>query len=218
MSKKILALGDCNTEGDVHFRNNAFPERFAKQIDFECINCGYTMSTTKEMINFYNDNISEEIDVILIQYGLVDSWRTFKYSPYVLYYPDSFFRKLGRKIIKKYKKIARSLGLNTLFGSKFSVSPEEYKRNIEKIVNDSKDKLVFLIDTIPNKDLKRNIYIKQYNSILDEISTNNKNCHKVNLYDEFEKNLDNFYLDETHINDKGYDLIAKRLNEKYQEC
>jgi len=28
----ILALGDWNTLGDIHYENNSFPERFARKI------------------------------------------------------------------------------------------------------------------------------------------------------------------------------------------
>lgn len=218
MKKKVLALGDCNTEGDINFKGKAFPELFSQKIKYECVNKGYTMSTTKEMIHFYNDNISEDIDIILIQYGLVDSWQTFKYSPYVLYYPDSKIRKFSRKIIKKYKKICRNVGLNSFLGMKYSVNPLEYKNNIEFIIQDSFSRKIFLIDTIPNKDTKRNKYIIEYNNILDELSSKYNNCYKVDLYQYFEKNLDKFYLDDTHINKAGYEYIASEILDKYSKC
>ena len=102
---KILALGDCNTLGIQHLKDNSYPERFANTIGQTINNCGFTMSTTNEMLHFFRDFKKEDTEIILIQYGLVDSWKTFKYAPYILYYPDNRWRKLLRKIVKKYKKI-----------------------------------------------------------------------------------------------------------------
>jgi len=31
----------------------------------------------------------DEKKIILVQYGLVKSWKTFKYSPYIFYYPEN---------------------------------------------------------------------------------------------------------------------------------
>ncbi len=215
---KILALGDCNTLGDVQFEKNSFVERFANLLGLEVKNCGYTMSTTREMKFFYDKFYHEHLEIILIQYGLVDSWKTFKYSPYVLYYPDNFARKIARKFTKKYKKIVRKLGLNRIIGEKFVLPIEEYKQSIESVIKKSKNQKIFLIDTIPNKELFRNVHIKKYNNALNELSLKYKNCHKIDIYDIFEKNFENYYLDSTHINNIGYDIIAKKLFEVYKSC
>jgi len=212
----ILALGDCNTLGDEYYSNNSFPERFAKHINASVRNCGYTMSTTREMLYFANENI-ENADMVLIQYGLVDSWRTFKYAPYILYYPDSIKRKIARKIIKKYKKIARNLGLNEIFGSENVVPIEEYKRNLESIISQHQNKTIILIDTVPNKDLSRNDEILRYNSILDELNGKYTNLHHLKLYDLFIAQLNYYYSDNTHINNSGYELITKELVKLYGE-
>jgi len=212
----ILALGDCNTLGDIHFENNSFPERFAKKIDAHVKNCGYTMTTTREMIYFAKENL-QIADIILIQYGLVDSWLTFKYSPYVLYYPDNFLRKIARKIVKKYKKIARKLGLNKLIGANNVVPIDEYKDNIETIVADNQNKIFILIDTVPNNHLNRNENIKKYNKTLKEVAGKYKNCYYLDIYEIFINNLDNYYLDATHINGAGYDAITNKLLELYKK-
>ena len=210
----ILALGDCNTLGDAHYSNDSFPERFAKHINASVRNCGYTMSTTREMLHFAKENI-ENADMVLIQYGLVDSWRTFKYAPYILYYPDSVKRKIARKIIKKYKKIARNLGLNEIFGSENVVPIEEYKRNLESIISQHQNKTIILIDTVPNKDLSRNDEILRYNSILDELNGKYTNLHHLKLYDLFIAQLNHYYSDNTHINNSGYELITNELVKLY---
>ena len=144
MDYKVLALGDCNTLGDVEYKNNSFVERFGKLANMKVKNCGYTMSTTREMLHFFEKFYHKDLDTILIQYGLVDSWKTFIYSPYVLYYPDNFFRKIARKFTKKYKKIARKLNLNQKFGEKFVVSLDEYEKNIESIISKSQKQKIFI--------------------------------------------------------------------------
>jgi len=213
---KILALGDCNTLGINELKNDSYPERFGMKYNFDVINCGYTMTTTNEAKYFFDKYFDDSVDIVFIQYGVVDSWKTFKYSPYVLYYPDNFLRKIARKIIKKYKKISKNIGLNKILGTKNVVSPNNYKRNLQYIISKLKNKKVFLLDTVPNRELERNPNIKQSNKIFDELSLENKNCFRVKFYDEFEKNLDNYYLDNTHINGLGYELISEELGKVYE--
>lgn len=211
----VLALGDCNILGDIYFKNNSYPERFAKSINANIKNCGYTMSTTREMQYFVKENI-QDADIVLIQYGLVDSWKTFKYSPYVLYYPDNIFRKYYRKLVKKYKKVCKAIGLNNLLGVENVVPDKQYKSNIDLLINSYPDKLFILIDTIPNKDISRNEEIVRYNKILEDISDRHKNVLYLKIYDVFLNSFDTYYLDKTHINDNGYKFILQRLLELYK--
>lgn len=211
---EILALGDCNTLGIGNLRFNSYSERFAKKINKSVKNCGFTMSTTREMIHFFNDFKSDNTEIILIQYGLVDSWKTFKYAPYVLYYPDNFIRKFFRKVIKKYKKICKAIGLNSLLGVESVVPINEFKNNLEFIINNSQNCLIFLIDTIPNKDIFRNSEIKKYNLAMQEISDKHESVFKVNIYNFFENKKD-FYLDGTHLSQNGIELISNKLFEEY---
>jgi hypothetical protein len=218
MNASILALGDCNTLGETNCIGQSFADRFARKIDCNIKNCGYTMSTTEEMIHFFNHFFSSEIKIILIQYGLVDSWKTFQYSPQILYYPDNIGRKIGRKIIKKYKKIMRSLGLNTLLGEKNLVSPQTYRENLQYIITHAPNAMIFLIDTVPNHQEFRNHDIKFYNEILTTLSEDYSQCIKVNIYDMFEQNLSHFYSDSTHINENGHEYIADVLTQLYLTC
>jgi lysophospholipase L1-like esterase len=212
MNKKLLFLGDCNTQGIKDNYLNSYPEKLAKYLNIDIINAGYTMSTTYEMIELHKKYFSTDISAIFIQYGLVDSWKTFKYSPYVLYYLDSFFRKIARKIVKKYKKITKNMGMQNYFGTKYVVNKDIYIQNILQIINKS-DVPIFLIQTVPNKESFRNKYIKYYNKLLDDIAINN-NCHLIEIYDYFEDNLDRLICDDgTHINDEGYDYISNEILE-----
>ncbi len=211
---KVLALGDCNTLGAGDFKYQSYPERFAELIDVDIKNCGYTMSTTREMQYFAQENI-QDVDIVLIQYGLVDSWKTFKYSPYVLYYPDNIFRKYYRKLVKKYKKVCKAIGLNNLLGVENVVPDKQYKSNIELLINSYPDKLFILIDTIPNKALWRNDEIVRYNKILENISMIYKNVLHLKIYNTFLNNFDSYYIDKTHINNYGYEFISSQLVELY---
>lgn len=212
---EILALGDCNMLGVGSLEHHSYPEEFAKKINKSVKNCGYTMSTTREMVHFFNAFKSDSTEIILIQYGLVDSWQTFKYSPYVLYYPDNKFRKIFRKMVKKYKKICKRLGLNSLFGTKNVVEPNEYKDNLQYVIQNSSNCLIFLIDTIPNQDVSRNTEIVKYNNIMQEISNEYSNVYKINLYNLFE-NKNELYLDATHLNSQGITLVAQIIYDKYK--
>jgi lysophospholipase L1-like esterase len=212
---KVLALGDCNTLGARELKHQSYPERFAKFIKADIKNCGYTMSTTREMQYFAKDNI-KDADIVLIQYGLVDSWKTFKYSPYVLYYPDNIFRKYYRKIVKKYKKICKAIGLNKLLGVENVVPDKEYKNNIELLIKSYPKKLFILIDTIPNLALWRNDEIVRYNKIIEDIAKNNSNVLYLKIYDVFLNNFDTYYLDKTHINNDGYEFISLKLAELHK--
>ncbi|QOR62332.1 SGNH/GDSL hydrolase family protein [Sulfurovum sp. ST-21] len=213
---QVLALGDCNMSGDVKFKNNSYPERFSGCIGKSVKNAGYTMSTTREMQYLFKDHYTKECEIVLIQYGLVDSWKTFKYAPYVLYYPDNPLRKIFRKIVKKYKKIAKALKLNDLLGTQNVVGIEEYKKNIEQIISTVSKKTVILIDTVPNHQLFRNDEIVKYNDVLDKLSKQYNYCYKLDIYNEFLENMDKYYLDETHINDEGYEVITQKLVSLYQ--
>jgi glycosyltransferase involved in cell wall biosynthesis len=113
----LLSLGDCNTLGFQQAYKNAYPEQLAKLLGLDVLNCGCTMSTTREGLRFFYDNFTSNITLITIQYGLVDSWKTFRNAPYVLYYPNTFLRKIGRKIVKKFKKIGRILQFKNDFQS-----------------------------------------------------------------------------------------------------
>jgi len=213
---KILALGDCNTLGTQYLMGNAYPERFAKVLNKNVDNCGFTMSTTNEMLHFFQDFKDKKTEIILIQYGLVDSWKTFKYAPYVLYYPDNKIRKIFRKIVKKYKKIAKRIGLNKLLGVSNVVDLEVYRNNMESVIQKSKDCTIFLISTIPNLDTSRNSEIVRYNEVLSQLSEQYTHVYHVEVYNDF---LDHpeYYVDNTHMNEAGYEIITQKILSVYDQ-
>ncbi|MEA2047046.1 MAG: SGNH/GDSL hydrolase family protein [Campylobacterota bacterium] len=213
---KILALGDCNTLGTASLVGNSYPERCAKALDKTLSNCGFTMATTNEMLYFYQDFKEKDTEIILIQYGLADSWRTFKYAPYVLYYPESKIRKLFRKIVKKYKKTAKKIGLNRLLGVSNVVNIAVYRNNIRSVIQQSQDCTIILISTIPNLDTSRNSEIVRYNEVLIQLSEQYENVYYTDVYKDF-LNHPEYYLDRTHMNNTGYTMMAQKILEVYDQ-
>ncbi len=208
----ILALGDCNIVGANAFLGQNYVSLVAKELGVEAKNCGITMSTTREGRILFEEHSALKPSLVIVAYGLVDSWRTFKYAPYVLYYPDNPLRKIARKLVKKYKKIARSLGLNEKLGQKFVVPPKEYVAHLSYIAQNSQR--VLLVQTPPHLvETFRNPDIRFYNDLLDKVAKEYSNVEVVKIYEDFAKNS-GLYLDEIHFNQKGYDLIAKRILEK----
>ncbi len=209
--KRLLFLGDCNTLGTPAIEGNAYPEKLAEKLNIEVINCGHTMSTTREGIQYFKEKYDTSIDMLCIQYGLVDSWRTFKYAPYVLYYPDSKWRKLGRKLTKKFKKLCKKFGLNESIGTQNVVPIEEYIQNILAIKENSNAVPIILIDTVPNKDTSRNLEIERYNQALSNLENNYQNIFKLNIYTDFEGEQKQHYIDPTHISPQGHQYVAGKL-------
>ncbi len=211
--RKILAIGDCNTLGAKSLEKKSYPERVGRLLGAEVRNLGHTMATTREGIHLLHNHLGDA-DCIFVQFGLVDSYTTFKYSPYILYYPDTFFRKQLRSIVKKYKKICRKVGLNALLGEGNVVPAEEYERNLRRLVELVRPRTVFLIETIPNKQLERNDEIRRYNRVMQTVSRDYENCFTIELYDLFERRLADYYQDSTHSNSAGYECIAQAISEQ----
>lgn len=209
----IVAVGDCNTLGARELEYKGYPEKVATALGFQVINRGHTMATTREGLHILREEVSKA-DYVFVQFGLVDSYKTFKYSPYVLYYPDNPVRKLLRALTKKYKKVCRNKGLNRKMGEMNVVPIQEYEANIRKMVDLADGCRVILIDTVPNREVERNGEIQRYNKLLTDIAADYSCCSKVDLYQHFINNLDRYYLDNTHCNESGYTLMADKILEK----
>jgi hypothetical protein len=216
--RHIAAVGDCNTLGADLLEGNSYPERIGRRIGARVTNLGHTMATTREGVLLLRDFLADsECDCLLIQFGLADSYTTFKFSPYVLYYPDTVLRRPLRSLVKKFKKICRKTGFNSLLGQKNVVCMEEYERNIRSMVEMALPRSVFLIDTIPNKEVERNSAIQQYNCILDAVSDEYDRCFKVDLYDDFSGQFQRFYQDNTHCSAEGYEYITNTIYDTFMQ-
>ncbi|ENV32104.1 SGNH/GDSL hydrolase family protein [Acinetobacter gerneri] len=215
MTKNIryVALGGCNTIGEVNNMGCAYPEQIAESMGWSLENYGYTMCSTREGMQFFDLKNCKDADVLSIQYGGVDSWLTFKGSPFVLYYPDSPFRKFFRKIVKKIKKIARKFKWHKLVGSINVVPKDEYRKNLQYMLSKSQAKIILLIDTYPNRDMTREKRIMEYNEILEELSDNKRIFHVKN-YEILKKDMKKNYDDSTHLSKQGQNIIAGECLDK----
>ena len=206
---RILSLGDCNTLGTNP--GQAYPELLAQKVSADVKNCGCTMSCMQEAAYFFRDYYTHKTDLLTIHYGLVDSWETFKYAPYVLYYPDHWARKIARKMIKKYKKCCRKMGLNKWLGSAPVVRLELYQEKIVQLISKCHPHTkIMLIETLPNLDNQRNKAIEKYNTVLKKLADTYAQCACIHVYDHFKAHPE-LYLDETHINDAGHAYIAESV-------
>lgn len=217
---QILCLGDCNTLGTPDIEGQAYPEKVAQALGTSIHNCGHTMTTTREGWHYFERFYSNATaQVVVLQYGLVDSWRTFKYAPYVLYYPDHPLRKFARKLVKKYKKLCQKLGLNERIGVSNVVPLDEYRATIARIAERIAPKLLILVETVPNHDLTRNHEIRRYNAALRQLATQHDNIRLLELYDEFLPFLnkhDAMYSDPTHLSLAGHQRVADKLAQLIQ--
>lgn len=213
----MLFLGDCNTLGTPDIEGRAYPERFAQRTQLAAINCGHTMTTTREGSEYFSHKYDASVEAVCVQYGLVDSWKTFRYSPYVLYYPDSRRRKIARKAVKKFKKWCKKLGLNRLLGEENVVPLNEYCDRISGIIQRTTPKPVVLIETVPNKDQSRNADIERYNAALKQLASDHDKVWLLPLYDDFLGPMSEHYSDPTHLSETGHEYVAKKLNSLFNE-
>ncbi len=211
MGRKILFLGDCNTLGVGIEKGNSYPDLVSASIGYDGFNTGMAMLTTREGKRVFQDRYGEDISIVTVQFGLVDSWVTVAKAPYVLYYPDGKLRKIGRKFAKKYKKIAKRLSLGRFFGEACVVEIDEYISNIKEIIEATKG-VVLLIETSPNKDLPRNVKIEEYNAALKVLSDQYSNVYIVETYHDLKAMLDDYvHEDGTHLNEAGHALVASKV-------
>ena len=219
MITNLLAVGDCITLGVKQCEGRSYPELVGERLGSRVTNRGFTMSTSREGIHLLEDNIREDYDCIILQFGVADSHVTFKYAPYILYYPDQPSRKFVRNIVKKAKKLTKKYGINKRVGEARVVPEDEYRTNYLKMLDNCEDTLVILPETIPQQETFRNPGIKRYNEILEEISETRPNCLLVKVFDDFIENMSRFYLDKGHPNELGYKLIAEKIiNAVDQNC
>ena len=207
----LLAVGDCITLGIQDCLGNSYPEKLGARLGCRVTNRGFTMSTSREGKNLLEDNLREDHDCVILQFGVADSHMTFRFAPYVLYYPDRSSRKFFRNIVKKYKKLAKRYGLNQRFGEARVVSEHEYRANFLQMIDWCGDRQVILPETIPHQETFRNPAIKRYNEILEDLSRPRDNCIYVEVFDDLVDNMGALYLDKGHPNGLGYELIADKI-------
>ncbi|KPQ01925.1 SGNH/GDSL hydrolase family protein [Marinobacter sp. HL-58] len=212
MINGCIAYGDCNTEGVQGYHEPVWPEIVAEQLGLALTNCGHTMSTTRELLHYAEAFPPRNYQLAFIQYGLVDSWLTFRGAPYVLYYPDNPSRKIARKLVKKLKKWARHFHLQERLGSVEQVPLEEYLCNVGKVVRSGPDTLFVLVATPPNLDEPRNPRIERYNAALHQMAGQESNVVLADAYDRlWQEKAKTLMGDGTHLTFEGHRIVAEAV-------
>lgn len=213
--RSIVAYGDCNTLGYASCEYDAYPERLGRLLPARVLNLGRTMASTRELVRYARDFPPDKHTIAMINYGLVDSWISFRNAPYVLYYPDNWLRKLLRVAVKKIKRICTRSGIAARLGPANVVPPDEFERNIASIVSTHPNVTFVLLSAFPNLDETRNPAIQAYNEILSRIARDHPhNAIHLDLYNAlFEQRSGFFCEDGTHINSGGHDFVAHSIAE-----
>lgn len=207
-----IAYGDCNTEGVKDYHEPVWPEMVSEQLGLTLTNCGHTMSTTRELLRYADDFPPSQFELAFIQYGLVDSWLTFRGAPYVLYYPDNPRRKLARKLVKKIKKWARGFRLQERLGAVEQVPLEEYLGNIRQVVRSAPATQFVLVATPPNLDEPRNPRIQRYNAGLHQLAGREDNAVVADAYPQLWAGRGQALMsDGTHLTLAGHQLVAQSV-------
>jgi lysophospholipase L1-like esterase len=207
-----IAYGDCNTCGLEKNTLELWTELVCRQLGLSLTNCGHTMSTTREMLQYNETHPARMHDVALVQYGLVDSWLTFRGAPYVLYYPDYSRRKLARKLVKKLKRWARQWRLQDRIGSIEQVPLEEYVANLRLLIGSAPQTQFVLVATVPNLDEPRNPRIRRYNQALQALVADEPNAVFVDAFDDIWAEKDQALMaDGTHLTARGHRVVANKV-------
>lgn len=207
----LLSLGDCNTEGIAETKDVAYPWLVARRLGVPVKNCGLAMATIREGWEHAQRQLSADTGYLTIQFGLVDSWLTFRGAPYVLYYPDNPGRRLLRKLVKKFKKTARNLGVHKRLGEAHVVSPEEYQSRLTAIIQlarqRSADIRIALIATAPTIVPDRNPGIEKFNGVMRRVAEEQR-CRYVDGFTPFVGKPD-LILDSVHLNREAHATLAE---------
>jgi hypothetical protein len=204
-----IAYGDCNTEGLKNQRAKPWPEMVAEDAGLALTNCGHTMCTTRELRHYAADFPPGGFQLAFIQYGLVDSWLTFRGAPYVLYYPDSPGRKFARKLVKKLKNWGRRFHLHQRLGEMEQVPLDEYLANITAVVRSAPHTRFVLVATPLNLDEPRNPRIRRYNQALQALAESEPNADFADATPALWKDRKlTMMADGTHLTEAGHRILA----------
>ena len=191
---RAIAYGDCNTEGLKGECFPLWPQIVCESEALELTNCGHTMSTTRELLE-YN--------------------RAFPASQYAVafvHYPDFPLRKLARKLVKKLKKLARVWQLQKRLGAVEQVPLSEYVDNLHQVIVSAPKTRFILVATAPNLDEPRNPRIKVYNEALARIAESHDNVMYVDVYEDIWAHRDLTLMEDgTHLTAAGHERIAAKI-------
>jgi len=222
---RILAIGDCNTSGVEDAPSENLPEELCKIFrqngyDIEIFNEGHAMTTTREGVakikQFWSLRGERTVDIVLINFGLVDSWVVALPSWYISYYPDNIFKKYARKLLKSFKKRLRNPAVRRFLPTGNTVPMVEFRKNYQYMIDYvrrfSPQARIILWGIAPTRyDMKREIHIKAYDEVIKELATSN-GCIHIDTRQIFEPyTSEQLYRDHVHINSFAQKLLAGHI-------
>jgi len=222
----VLAVGDCNTWGITNPPiGNTILDKFCRLLEADGTstssqNLGFGMATSREGVQLVRHKAGPA-DVVLINFGLVDTWVTSIPQIYIPYYPDNFLRKRLRKLLKFVKRRLRSPWLRPFVPLGNVVPIDEYVENIHTMISlvrtQKPPARVLLWGSPPvQHDLSRNANLEHYNKRLERVArdTNSLFVSTENLVNNLSS--DDAYVDAVHLNEAATEAIAAQLAVAYQ--
>jgi len=227
--KKVsfYAIGDCNTSGadglDKAETIPALLNGLLRDAGREVVltNLGQTMNTSREGVSRVASQVSRP-DLMLINFGLADAWVTSLPQVYVPYYPDSSWRRLGRRLLKICKRRLRSPFARRLVRQGEVVPPDEYRANIMRMVAMARAEnpgVCIILWSTPwaRNSPVRNENIARYNGFLRDLATE-LNLIYCDVWPVLERiPEEEAYLDEVHLTGRSAGLIARQMFEAIVE-
>jgi len=223
---RVLAVGDCNTCGiTVPPVGSTILDKFCEHLEgggyaTERQNLGVSMATSREGVERMRRD-AKPADVVIINFGLVDTWITSIPKFYVCYYPDTPLRKRMRKLLKFVKRRLRSPWLRALIPTGHVVSIDEYARNIGAMIavaraNNPRTTVLLWGSPPVQRDPARNANLSRYNGCLEDLAkeTGASYLPTAPIIDSLA--VQQAYIDAVHLSEGATGAIAAQLANVYQ--
>lgn len=218
---RVLAVGDCNTCGiTVPPAGNTILDKFCRQLEDDGLetasqNLGYGMATTREGVERMRRD-AQGADIVLINFGLVDTWITSIPKFYVPYYPETPLRKRFRKLLKSVKRRLRSPWLSAVVPTGRVVAIDEYTDNIREMIAIARAKNprvhILLWGSPPvQHDPVRNENLRRYNRRLEGLAAETNASYVSTAPLVSSLTAHQAYVDEVHLNEASTTAIAGQL-------
>lgn len=177
----VIAVGDCNTYGNHQPQvEHSILDKFCRCLEqagypthSQNLECG--MATSREGVAVM-ESLATRADILLLNFGLLDSRYTSLPWIYIPSFPDSRSRKILRVLIKLAKRGFRVPLLRWLIPSGPLVPLDEYRANVERIISLARRlnpaMWILLWGSPPLlRDANHNARVLQYNAELHDIAT-----------------------------------------------
>ena len=223
---RVLAVGDCNTCGiTVPPVGNTILDKFCRQLEngghiTASQNLGYGMATTREGVQLMRRR-ARPADVVLINFGLVDTWITSIPRFYIPYFPENPLRKRLRKLLKFVKRRLRAPRMRRFVPVGPVVPIDEYARNVREMITIARtynpNSTVLLWGSPPvQHDPARNANLQRYDKRLEQVAneTNSLFVSTVPITNQLSASA--AYVDEVHLNEAATAAIASQLAAVYR--